>query len=322
MKDYTRSKSIFDSLYSHHPDVFTSFNRHIYAQLCLYDKDFETAKQVIDSARPETFDDKVFIYEIKSRYYRALGDYDRALQFSDSSKFYNDKDMVRLLGNNVVKYQRDQNHLQLEEVSEESSTRLRTIIFLIIVILILVYIGYSLVKMHIQKQKNLELKAMEQALLLTRENSILRENSKRLEDRLADQSSKSDLEALWSVYRQLDKICNSYFNKPDSKKQKGLVADVENLINELSTEEMVSTLQGLLDFTHPGLFKALRSDFEFKERDLNILTYTFAGFSYSTTAYIMKETPGAIATQRSRLKKRILHSDSPNIELYRYAFIQ
>lgn len=318
MGDVKQSRSLFDSLYVHHPEIFSSFNRHIYAQLCLFDKDYAKAKEVIDSARPETFDDKCFIFEIKSRYYRALGDYERALQYSDSTTFYNDKDMVRLLGNNVVKYQRDQNHIQLEDVSDESAFRLNTIIVLIIVIIILAYIGYSIVKIYRQKQKNLELKAMELAMIFTQENSILREDNERFKSRIAKQGSY--MKALRDAYQRVDSICNSYFRAPEDFKQKILLEDVEKLVRNLSSAETVEAFQLQLESLHPGLFKALRSDFKLKDRSHLILTYTLSGFSYFTTAYILKEKPGAVATQIHRLKRRILHSDSPNLPLYRQAF--
>lgn len=319
MGDTKHSRILYDSLYKNNPGIFNCFNRHIYAQLCLYDKDYKKATAVIDGAKPETFDDRVFLYEIMSRYYRALNDYDRALQYSDSSRLYNDKDMVRLLGNNVVKYQRDQNHIQMEDANAEAYSRLYIIIILSLIILIFIFAGFALVKINRQKRKNIELKAMEQALLLTRENNILREDNIRVKDKLSEEQS-ANFEALRKAYKQLDKICNSYFNTSDSQNQRALLADVGRIVKELSSNKSIKAFQEQLESNHLGLFSALTQDFNLKERDIKILTYTLSGFSYSTTAYIMGEKPGAVATQLSRLKQRILTSESPNISIYRKAF--
>ena len=66
-----------------------------------------------------------------------------------------------------------------------------------------------------------------------------------------------------------------------------------------------------------NVIEKLKLDFPgFSPDNVRFLSYVFAGLKNSSIAVIMQESQTAISTRKSRLKKQILNSDTPNKELY------
>ena len=97
---------------------------------------------------------------------------------------------------------------------------------------------------------------------------------------------------------------------------------VGDILDEISSDKRKHTLfVARLNKDLDGIVDHLKEDFpNYDEDTIRFLCYVIAGFEPATIAMILGDNAGTVRSRKSRLKKQILESDTPNHALYE-AFI-
>lgn len=153
----------------------------------------------------------------------------------------------------------------------------------------------------------------------------LESNIAHLEDirRNFDAQSKEMSEMLHNMsanqYLIFDDLCNTYYERNSSSKlQISIYNKVQELIDTFSYDaKTLANIESIINSCHNNAMEKLRNEITFlKDDDYKLLCYIFAGFSNQAIAVFTNSEVGAVATRKSRLKSKIVKSDTPHKELF------
>lgn len=94
---------------------------------------------------------------------------------------------------------------------------------------------------------------------------------------------------------------------------------INHILAEISSDEGKNKhFEARVNRAFDNVIQKIRSDFpEMSDDSIRMLCFVIAGFKDPTIATIMNRSLTAISTRKSRLKKQIVESESPNLELYK-----
>ncbi len=116
----------------------------------------------------------------------------------------------------------------------------------------------------------------------------------------------------------LNMLCNQYFDKNDTDKMKLLLfKDVENHILGLRDRKSINELEEIVNTYQDGIIRKLREQLpELSRKDLDFLTYLYAGFSPRAVCIFTDIKIKNFYNRRSRLKERIMASEATDRDLF------
>lgn len=109
-------------------------------------------------------------------------------------------------------------------------------------------------------------------------------------------------------YAILSRLCEQYYVYEGSdKKQKKIIAEVEDIINELrNDQEAQREFEATIDAQCNGAMQQIRATHpELREKDFQLYSYLVAGLSATTIAVLLGKEKSVVYNRISRLKKAI-----------------
>ena len=193
----------------------------------------------------------------------------------------------------------------------------------IVIILIVIFSVISMTLLSLfwrQRLKNRERERKEQTAKMIKlmEDTLKNDLRKSIEEenRSALDEFREKINSLYlAKFRFFDEICKQYYSfSSSSANQKQIYKTVEKKIGRMADDEEERALEEILNTFKNGIMSRLRAQFpKFKEDDIKLLCYWFAGFSPSAMAVFLNESDiNNIYQKRSRLKARIEKSDAPD----------
>ena len=128
---------------------------------------------------------------------------------------------------------------------------------------------------------------------------------------------------LYSRFEIFDKLCYTYYERNNGlRQQKAIYEKIQELIDDFSTNlETIADIENSVNICKDNAMAKLREEFpELKDEEYKLLCYVFAGFSNQAIAVFTNSESGTVATRKSRLKSKILNSNTPNRDLFKQFF--
>ncbi|MCI1785608.1 MAG: hypothetical protein LKI59_05665 [Bacteroidales bacterium] len=110
-----------------------------------------------------------------------------------------------------------------------------------------------------------------------------------------------------------DRICYQYITHEGKQKaEEAVFKEVEQIIADVGkNEEQYSDLEAVLDESYDDIIMKFKAEFpKLKNDDYHLMAYWIAGFSNSVMATFLGGSIGSLYSKKSRLRKRIIDSDS------------
>lgn len=277
--------------------------------------DTKMAKAMIDSVHPSNLSDSVEYYYSLLIYYDYLGDQQKHLAYFDSATIAATRIISKEYDFPAVKNQRDLTQKYLKQKTEESDQRRQMAVILsalgVIVITTLFIIIYR------QRKKTRELRGQ-----IRRKLSEYSSELKSLQEDLAEieigiNEKKYLFMGLKQAYKRIDRICSGMLkSSSDSLNYRIMASELEDVVTKLKNKNSKEEFFKIVNIEYDGVIDKLKDDFGFNDEELSILAWSACGFSYITIGMLLGKTPNSIASKRTRLKNRIMSTESPNSELY------
>jgi hypothetical protein len=122
----------------------------------------------------------------------------------------------------------------------------------------------------------------------------------------------------------IDKVSYKYSihsHQPDL--QSSVFKEVEGILDELKKDNKDGTLESILNSCYDDVIAKFRSEFpKLKEDDIRLIKYWTAGFSNDVMALFLNETIDNLYSRKSRLKHRILSSDTTSKSLFKSVILK
>lgn len=207
-----------------------------------------------------------------------------------------------------------------ERNTKENQDRMRNRTIIVImagsVLLILIFAsGVWLHKRSITKRE-IEMESKTEEL-----KSVVADMNQKLS---IEKSSNNDLQLLTDrLFRErlttLNRLCDNYFihHSLGDKATSIFYKEFEKRVSELGSRESVSEMEKQVDEYKGGIIRKLREECPgIKEREINLLTFIYAGFSARAICLFMNLSKENFYVMRKRIKDKILKSESPDRQLF------
>lgn len=278
-------------------------------------------------------------YELSKR----SGDYQNALYSLEIEHSYQDSILQNILTQNVTQmvsnYRAHVIKLQENELLYERRMTMVMISVLAIIIALASVIFIQRIKTQNKEIENNMLKASNlRNLLQIKEMKVNEMNAKimskdaetvSLQEKL-DESEKlrnTQLQTLNTAINNLfeqsfttiDKLTSAYYEYQGTinEKQK-IYSDVMGIMSKLSSDKkVIYELEKFVNQYRNNLMIRFRTNFpEFKEADCVLFLYIIAGFSSRAISIFINEKLDVVYNRKSRLKQKIIRSNSPEKEIF------
>ena len=236
------------------------------------------------------------------------GDYKTAYQYLESTLTRQNDIVYKTLENSLSKTTRDYFKTKEAQFKAIADKRKYALIATTLALFLLIYVLGILFNNHLKKEKE-ERMRMAMALEDIKNNKPVSEDMKQFYLSLFKDQLK-DLAAACEQYEFVK------LNKSLSGKEE--LAAIEKIMD---TIEGNSEKQGLfekhIDKFFNNIMTSFREDFpHLKNHDYVLFSHQIAGFSGSTSSWLLRCSPGVVYTRKNRLKKTIVESASPRKEEY------
>ena len=149
----------------------------------------------------------------------------------------------------------------------------------------------------------------------------IRASKDRIVERLAYKEGRETQlkELVLSRFEILDQLGRAFYERENTKaQQEAIYKQVKTFFTNLSSNATTKEeLEGIVNTVNDNIIVKLREQFpKFKPADIDLLCYIYAGFSAQIISVIVSDSVSNIYTRKSRLKTRILMSESPDKELF------
>lgn len=218
-------------------------------------------------------------------------------------------------------------HMEMSEISSIESVlfkkkvddvtdrmmRLKIVYVVLIILVCLIFVcAYIGIK---RKERRLSIE-------LARNIALIEDIRNNIDLQSADMSSMLH-EALYSRFEIFDKLCYTYYERDNGlRQQKAIYEKMQELIDDFSSNhKTIADIESSVNSCKNGVMTKLREEFPtLKEEEYRLLCYVFAGFSNQAIAVFTKSESGTVATRKSRLKSKILNSNTQNRDLFKRVF--
>ena len=316
------------------------------------------ARIAIETGRPEVVEkelsavrksaltniDKASYYMLLVSYYKATGEYVKAMQYTDSVLSAQTGEVSDILKQSVIKSQKRYSDERAEVAEKQSEKRRQLILIILICTGVMAVIAYLTVKKIIKRKNEAmdlrigDIKAlaeinkqnMKSLDLLTRTVELKKYELQNLNfelevkdrqiNRLKTDMSDSVLSGIelnakierlfkekWSI---LNMLCEQYYDSNETQREKIALANrVKTELDRLRSKESVDALLDSVDEFMDGLVTKLRKQCSFmSEADVIFVGMIFAGFSPRTICCFTGISFKYYYTKRKRIATRILES--------------
>ncbi len=302
---YQDALNQYDSLISKYPDYTPHSNIYIYlANAFAFLQNSEMADFHINNAwkfANTTNDSIVFFYK-SSKIYEYLKDYSKSLECLNKGICLENQKLRRELEQPLLTAQRNllAQELEISNYKQYLSNFVIIIVLLTSAIIILLIIIYTR-KRILKKQQTI---------------NEYTETILDLRDRLKskDDSFSAMLNELFNDHFSIiNNIGNSFANISDNAiDQKRFYREVKEIISKFESPKTRLELEQIINRYRNNLMQKLRLEFPNLSNDeYQQICYHYAGFSPKFISLLMHQKYPTIYKRRSRIKEKILNSDSP-----------
>ena len=242
------------------------------------------------------------------------GDYESAYNDLNGSLIQRDSLVYQSLKQSVAKAQRDyyrENQLRESIQKRNIMLALSCLILLLIIVVLLLTIINSKMKREHQNLVVLSESVKEQLNLAT-------DNFRQEREKLRTEYFKRNQKQFSDIGRLCDVVLKAE-RSPSSLKYKNLYSAIRKKVNSIDDgKEGQRFFEQALNDGMGNIMAEFRCDYpNLSDLDYRCVSYFFAGFSTSTICLLLKyPSTSAIYSRRSRIKKIIEESNSPNREVY------
>ncbi len=296
---------------------FTAVNYSDMAIIEIQIGNLSTAKSYIDSAvilcDTSNIQDLIAIETANLAFARKTGDIYAQSELTEKIFSIQNNEIRKILKQSAIGVQRDfYNHqlmltLQKEDRIKKSIITWSILSFIIFVALLLLFI--TTIKL---KNRNLELKMNEIALLSAEINKRESATESVNDNRLRNMVDK----LLSERFTLINKFFDEYYENGDSPVGKTAIFNrVEKEIKNLSSKKNLNEIESLVNETLDDIIFRFRKEFpELSSDDVTFFMLNVAGLSPRAIGLFLKIKLKTVYTKKARLKDRILNSTSTDTE--------
>ncbi len=296
-KEYEKAKNNLDKYFAMNKYINATAGDSAYKSwLCVLNDDYDSAKIILSKLIPEKYDNstKAIIYFANRDLNRKLGNYQKALCYSDSIMIYSDKDTRVASSQLLVATQRDYLDEGLKS-AEIKNIKQRSLLLFVVAVALLVVTFTVLFYQYRLKVRRLENERKVNDIMIVFNNLVnrnheLEQTVKSQEEALGDVDSQikvaDDLRAKMELlYRNqwelLNSLCYDYFEKKDSDKFRDYMfnkieEELQKFKEQLNNSQIIESIDKYLD----GLASRFMEQCDFlSDMEQRFALLIFAGFS-------------------------------------------
>lgn len=256
---------------------------------------------------------------------KSQGNYQRALHFFEKTSDFQQKIVLETLARSIdavqIKYY--QSRLQSMSVAARVSDIHQLLLLCLIVIIMLASMAFYSYKKRIMSDRivyltNLKIETDSQLAILKDSSSSDKERLDEATRKLCE-VKRNYVELHRARLNEITNLCTLYLSPSKANSKNILFSTVKKHLAFLTNDKVgQAKFEKMIDDSFDGVMSKFRNDFHFwNEADLRFISYVMAGFESKVIACILMTSANSVNVKKSRLKKKILESGSPNTELYR-----
>ena len=290
---------------------------------------------LIENASSMQLSGQASYYYAKSLYFRESGRYEDALSYTDSFSFIQNDLLVKLTQESTLSPQR--NYYNEKSIADRRWSKALTLVTLVIAILSAIIIsGGMVIYRLIAKDK----RACETRLMCNIEElreTIESGNREREELRASiseNEKKHSSAKVEWDTERgtmqrkmrelvksqwaTFNSLCDEYFEKIDSEKQrKEIASSIYKEIKRFRSRQNMRYIEDMVNIYLENAASRLREQCGFlSEEDVRFITLVFAGLPARSVCVVLDMGYKNFYQKRSRLRARIAVSEAPDKDLF------
>lgn len=119
-------------------------------------------------------------------------------------------------------------------------------------------------------------------------------------------------------YAKANALCDDYYqNRYSKNKNEELIAEINDIVKDFTQKSSLNNIADYIDDNSDGLYSSFVNEFhDLTEDNRRLFLYLMLGFSSRTISIILGLDISAIYNKKSRLKAKIVKSDSPSKNKY------
>lgn len=284
------------------------------AYLAALQQNEDKVRTYLDSAweRAKSQQDSINLLIKEYQTNKKLGQYRQALEYYEELFRIEDSIVRHTLQQPVISAQKDYFQSQAEYHKLKLQHN-RLVLFVIVVVVLLFVAGILFfVRQRIVVKNNEIQHYMEVAHNLEQELFVKTKDAKDMGIEIAQMNERIN-RLFVAQFDTLDKLSNTYYEMHHTQRVKeAIYTAVKKEIDIFSSKESVYHLEDIVNTHRNNIMKKIRSTLpQFGEVDFRLLCFIFAGFSAKAISIFTGNSVGNIYMKKSRLKSKILSSDSP-----------
>jgi len=288
------------NLYSHEDSLSTNIFQ---SYIATNETDAHKLSSALMSAYGLADNDKERLRVLYADYCNAMmwENYPKAACLADTLLWLQGEVAESLLNESVTSIQRDYYSGQATLQRQKARNLITFIIIAAVVAIVIIVLMFILYKQRI-RAKNAELSGILAELARYRDQSD--DNAKNMELLFKEKTET------------FNKLCSEYYNfKDNPEAHKKIKELLDKELAKLRTQKRLKEIEESIDKYRGGAMSSLRRECPFPSKEeLRFLTFSLAGFSAKTIAFLTNLTDENFHKRKSRICARIAESDAPGKE--------
>jgi len=250
--------------------------------------------------------------------------YREAYQELNDYKNRQDSVFAVILHSNVSESVRQYEDAEEKLERERRKTECILTFAVILVTVMIAVITYMSFRSRLHRRER-EMEKLEADIESIRKDMLLQlqvERERNNDEEASPKCSKSFMQFIRETYSEANTLCDKYYQKSDSAIAKGdLTKEAQRIIHDFTNAESLKEIETYVDSVSDNLYSSFKKEmYDVSDDNRRLFLYLLVGFSNRSISVLLDQTPGAVYTKKSRLKKYILESNATRREEYLNAF--
>lgn len=299
---------------SDNPIAFETEEEHHYVNFEIKRGNFEAAKSRLDNLRKTAScsRDSAYVFYNYRRYYKVLGDYKKALEYTDSTYDLNFVALSKVTKQSP-KEVKTRFYSHIAEKERKRSENLKIYIIIIsLIFLLLMAIVVIIHTIRMKKKDSIISEKVNELLVMSHE---LHNKKEEKEDHSEQERNlRAEIERLYKgKWEFLNIILNEYLKNADDRKfADNFVLRVNECISRIKTEENLSQIEESVNRYMDDCISVLRRNCpDFTESDLQFVALYISGFSRNAICIMLDLKIKSFYSRKGRIQEKIARYDFP-----------
>lgn len=315
LKEFSEVKEKIFSLQADTSYILTSMNYRDLAYCYVNENKIDSAMFFFRKAKNISKKENNVIVGLRADYEMCImkEDYVSAQKYFIKLMNFQDSIAGSIMNNSVLTVQKNYYRSKNAEIEYKSRlNRINNILCVVVIsvvlltVLLFVYYRYKIKLNQSQKERDL-------AINDARDMSNLLD----LQQRSGEKMKKQIQELFKLKFEVINNLCSSYFEiRNTPKEQIKIFEEIKTLIENISNEAYIKELISIINKYNDNLITKINQQLNLGEKDLLLYSYLCAGFSSRSISLLTGDKLENIYNRKSRLKARIIKSNSIDMELF------